>query len=114
MPLLTITSNISLDHESTQRLASQASAHVAGLLGKPESYVMVHITTDAIMSFAGDDAPCAMLNLKSLGLPEDRTSEYSDSLCTFVENEMGIPGGRVYIEFASPPRHMWGWDNRTF
>ena len=25
-----------------------------------------------------------------------------------------IPPERVYIEFAAPPRHLFGWNNATF
>jgi hypothetical protein len=66
------------------------------------------------MCFAGDTAPCAYLELKSLGLPEQRTAELSAALCGFVEEHLGVPKSRVYIEFASPPRHLFGFDGRTF
>jgi hypothetical protein len=114
MPLLTINSNISLDRQAAQQLAFRASAHTAQLLGKPEGYIMVQVVTDIIMSFAGNDEPCARLELKSLGLPESSTSAYSEELCSIIEAETGIPPERIYIEFSSPARHMWGWDRRTF
>ena len=114
MPLLTITTNISLDHETAQTLCSKASAHVASLLGKPESYVMICLLDGNTMSFAGDSSPCAMLELKSLGLPEQQTAEFSESLCNFLNQQTGIKPERIYIQFSGPDRHMWGWDKRTF
>jgi len=114
MPLLTITINISLDDESAQTLCSKASAHVATLLGKPESYVMISLHHGTTMSFAGDASPCAMLELKSLGLPEQQTAELSESLCDFLNQQAGIPTERIYIQFSGPGRHMWGWDKKTF
>ena len=114
MPLLTITTNISLDGQASQALCSKASSHVADLLGKPESYVMVKLQAGATMSFAGDPSPCAMLELKSLGLPEQQTVEFSESLCDFINQQAGILTERIYIEFSGPERHMWGWDKRTF
>ncbi|NOY16414.1 MAG: hypothetical protein GXP23_05710 [Gammaproteobacteria bacterium] len=114
MPLLTITTNISLDDQTAQTLCSKASSHVASLLGKPESYVMVSLQTGTTMNFAGDPSPCAMLELKSLGLPESQTTEFSESLCEFINQQAGIKPERVYIQFSSPERHMWGWDKRTF
>ena len=45
MPLLTISTNISLDNQAAQALCLKASSHVASLLGKPESYVMVSLQT---------------------------------------------------------------------
>ncbi|MFW2439559.1 MAG: phenylpyruvate tautomerase MIF-related protein [Arenicellales bacterium] len=114
MPLLTITTNISLDGESAQTLCSKASALVASLLGKPESYVMISLHHGTTMSFAGDSSACAMLELKSLGLPEQQTAEFSKSLCDFLNQQTGIKPERVYIQFSGPERHMWGWDGRTF
>lgn len=114
MPLLTISTNISLDDESAQTLCSKASSHVASLLGKPESYVMVSLQAGTVMSFAGDDSPCAMLELKSLGLPENQTAAFSESLCDFLNQQAGIKPERIYIQFTGPDRHMWGWDRKTF
>jgi len=114
MPLLTITTNISLDNHAAQTLCSKASSHVASLLGKPESYVMVSLQTGTVMSFAGDDSACAMLELKSLGLPENQTAAFSESLCDFLNQQAGIKPERVYIQFSGPERHMWGWDKKTF
>jgi len=114
MPLLTITTNISLDNQAAQALCLEASSHVANLLGKPESYVMISLQTATSMSFAGDMSPCARLELKSLGLPEQETSRFSDSLCELLKQQAGIPTERIYIEFSNPQRHMWGWDKRTF
>jgi len=114
MPLLTITTNISLVDETAQTLCSKASSHVASLLAKPESYVMISLQHGITMSFAGDASPCAMLELKSLGMPEQQTAAYSESLCDFLKQHAGIPVERIYIQFSGPERHMWGWDKRTF
>ena len=113
MPLLRITTNISLDDQAAQALCSLASRHVSGMLGKPESYVMVSVQHTA-MSFAAEPSPCALLELKSLGLPAQQTAAFSESLCDLMSREAGIPAERIYIEFSSPDRHMWGWDKRTF
>ena len=114
MPLLTLNTNRSLDEAERQDLLNSLSEHTAKILGKPESYVMVQIADQQTMSFGGDSAPCAYLQLKSLGLPEQRTAEFSAQLCQLVEQELAIPTDRIYIEFSSPARHLWGWDTRTF
>jgi hypothetical protein len=75
---------------------------------------MVSLETEQSMLFAGDDAPCAYLELKSIGLPEGRTAELSASLCKFIHGELDIPQERIYIEFANAARHMWGWNGATF
>ena len=112
MPVLQINTNTSIDDATA--FAKQASSLVAVILGKPESYVMVSVNGDADLVFAGTNEPCAHLMLKSLGLPESETPAYSEKLCGFIEQQLGVPPARTYIEFVSPERHMFGWDNRTF
>lgn len=112
MPLLEITTNTKIDN--SQDFAEQASALTAEILGKPESYVMVKIHPEQTLIFAGSDEPAAHVKLKSLGLPENRTTEFSASICTFINEQLDIDSARIYIEFTNPERHMWGWDNRTF
>ena len=112
MPLLELTTNTNID--DVDSLAKQASKLTAEILGKPESYVMVKIMPQQHLIFAGNDEPAAHIKLKSLGLPESDTTELSAKICDFINNELGINSARIYIEFSSPERHMWGWDGRTF
>lgn len=112
MPLLQINTNASLKH--TDPIITKASQLVATMLGKPESYVMVVLNADSNMSFAGNGEACAHIKLKSLGLDESATKDYSQQLCEFAENQLGVDASRTYIEFSGPDRHMWGWDKRTF
>jgi len=114
MPLLHLTTNLELHRESEQTAAAELSGLVSHLLGKPESYVMTLVQGGQTMTFGGNDEPCAYLQLKSLGLPEARTGEFSAALCDQVQKTLGIETARIYIEFASPARHMWGWDRTTF
>jgi phenylpyruvate tautomerase PptA (4-oxalocrotonate tautomerase family) len=112
MPVLQISTNVTVDDKDA--LAKQASNLVAGILGKPESYVMICINADADLIFAGNSDPCAHLILKSLGLPETETKAYSKKLCAFIEQQLGVPPSRTYIEFINPERHMFGWNSGTF
>lgn len=112
MPLLEIITNTVVDSE--QVIATRASKLTAELLAKPESYVMVRIQTEQSLLFAGSNEPAALVQLKSLGLPEKNTAELSASICDFISSEFYIDSARIYIEFSNPERHMWGWDKRTF
>jgi len=114
MPYLKINSNISIAKQDEQKLAKALSNEVSSLLGKPESYVMVEVNTSLSMTFAGSEDPLAYLELKSIGLPGQKTAELSDSLCSFVAKLMKIDPLRIYIEFADAERHLWGWNKSTF
>lgn len=114
MPTLRITTNLAVPAPERDTLLARASATVAEMLAKPESYVMVILEDGRPMRFGASAEPAAYLELKSLGLDEGRTPEYSQTLCGLVGAQIGVPANRVYIEFASPPRHLFGWDGRTF
>ena len=112
MPQLTITSNQLLDTDSSQ--LKMLSETVAKGLGKPESYVMVSLTHNPNMLFVGTNEALAYCELKSLGLQESQTTALCERLCNSLNKLYGIPPSRIYIEFSSPPRAMWGWNNKTF
>ena len=112
MPLLSITTNAPTDGAASA--LGDISAAVAELLGKPERYVMVNLTHNPDMMFAGSSEPLAYLELKSIGLPAERTREFSAALCGLVGEKLGIFPDRVYIEFTDAPRQLWGWNTTTF
>lgn len=114
MPQLMIKTSLELPAEQQQALLQAASARVAEMLGKSEHYVMVTLDAGHPMRFGGDDGACAYLELKSIGLPEDRTPAFSRQLCSLMQEHAGLDPARIYIEFSDIPRHLWGWDGRTF
>jgi phenylpyruvate tautomerase len=114
VPLLAITTNRELDAGQSKALLKQASETVAAMLGKPERYVMVTLNHNPRMLFAGEDGALAYLELKSIGLPQNRTAEFSQTLSELISRQLTIPCDRVYIEFSDAERHLWGWSGRTF
>jgi len=112
MPTLNISTNV--DIQDGNALAEQASKLVADMLGKPEMYVMVLVNPGCTLYFGGNDGPAALLSLHSLGLPEANIKSYSEKLCGFINQQLGIASERIYINFESPPRSHWGWNNTTF
>jgi len=114
MPLLKIQTNQPIDVDRQKSLISRASQQVAGILGKPERYVMVIVEHNPAMLFGGSDAALAYLELKSIGLPESKTADFSRTLAGLLNDELGLPADRIYIEFSDAPRTMWGWNGGTF
>lgn len=117
MPLLSVKTSIS-SPEATQvtALLKQLSKQVAHHLGKPESYVMTSFAAGVPMTFGGTgDQPVAYLELKSVGtLSPASTQTMSAELCRIIEQQLGVPPGRTYIEFAGCEGYLWGWNGRTF
>ena len=114
MPLLKIHTNVEREPGDSQPSLLRASRLVADKLGKPERYVMATLQAGIPMVFAGSEAPAGYLELKSIGLPADRTADLSAALCDFMHEEFGVRAERVYIEFADAAPAMWGWKGGTF
>jgi phenylpyruvate tautomerase PptA (4-oxalocrotonate tautomerase family) len=114
MPYLMLQTNTAINQEAIPGKLKALSVAASRALEKPENYVMIALESGTAMMFAGDDSPTAYIELKSLGLPEDKTKAFSEALCSIVEQELGIPQNRIYIEFCGPERHMWGWNGATF
>lgn len=92
---------------------TEATQLLSVMLQKPEKFIMIVIEKPEMM-FAGEYSPCLYAELKSIGLPEEKTTEMSSDLCSFFYRQLGVPANRVYIEFSDAERHMLGWDNKTF
>lgn len=114
MPYLKIQTNVEREPGDAQPVLRRASQLVAERLGKPEKYVLVALETAVPLAFGGSEAPAAYLELKSIGLPHDRTTELSRALCGLMHDEFGVRPERVYIEFADAERTMWGYNGGTF
>ena len=114
MPLLKIQTNVNVTSEQQKTTVKALSETVAVMLGKPERYVMVSLEHNSNMLFAGTDQGLAYLELKSIGLAEDKTTEYSSTLCKTISQHLEVATDRIYVEFANAQRHLWGWNEATF
>ena len=112
MPLLKIQSN--RDYRDIPGVLKNASVLLSEILGKPEKYIMVSFELNPEMIFGGSRNPLLYIELKSIGLPKDRTKEISSKLSKFLNEETGVSINRMYIEFSDAERAMWGWNGTTF
>jgi phenylpyruvate tautomerase len=114
MPYVKIQVNRKLETEQGRELLKLVSQRVAKELSKPESYVMVELTDNPAMLFAGTDAPAAMVELKSIGLPSVLNRPLSKMISGMLNEQLGIEPSRVYVEFTDVTGSSWGWNGSTF
>lgn len=114
MPYFSLETNKQIDETVHQTLLKEISVFISKLTGKPESLVMVQIRSNLPLIFGGSSDRAAFVQLKSIGLAEDRCSEFSKKICDFVEQELRIPKNRVFIEFKDLQPNLFGWDGKTF
>ena len=117
MPLIKVQSSVTqVDKTAVEALLKNLSARLANHLGKPESYVMTAFEPGVTMSFAGTFAePVCYIEVKSIGqMNPDQTKAMSEDFCQQIQDKLGVPLNRIYIEFADAQRAMWGWNGSTF
>jgi len=114
MPCIMIKTNQSIAKDKQISCCQSISSQTAALLGKPERYVMTILEEQLSMTMSGSTEATAYIELKSINLPENQTTELSSQLCQLISELLDIPPVRIYIEFANAQRHLWGWDGKTF
>lgn len=114
MPYLKLSTNISIADAQTPELLSKFSQLLAQKTGKPERYVMVELTADKPMFFAGNNKPLAYVECKSIGLDVAQTKPLAAAICQLLQTTLHIDSERVYIEFSDCKADYWGWNSSTF
>ena len=114
MPFLELKTNKQLSADKKQHVMKDLTALLAKDLKKPERVIMIQCRDDQDLMFGASADPLAFIELRSIGLPEDQTVRLSQSLSSFVKNNLDIPADRLFINFRSFERHMWGYNGSTF
>ncbi|HPA11698.1 MAG TPA: phenylpyruvate tautomerase MIF-related protein [Bacteroidales bacterium] len=111
MPLLKIISNTDIADKNA--FIGQSSKEIARILGKTEKYVMVIFTFNPNFIFSTSDEPALYVELKSIGLPTEKTGEISRKIIDFLSSKTGVIQSRIFIEFTDVPPNLWGWNGGT-
>ncbi|MGB3508365.1 MAG: phenylpyruvate tautomerase MIF-related protein [Microcoleaceae cyanobacterium] len=117
MPLIKVqTSATKPEKDQIDSLLKTLSTSISKHFGKPESYVMTAFESDVPMTFGGssDESVC-YIEIKSIGtMKPEQTKAMSQDFCEKINQALGIPKSRIYIEFSDAKGSMWGWNSSTF
>ncbi|XP_042207489.1 macrophage migration inhibitory factor homolog isoform X2 [Homarus americanus] len=114
MPYLEIATNLTKE-KITPEILTNLSKLLSAILGKAEQYCVVRVIPDQLMTFGGSSDPCATALLISLGkLGVEENKGHAAKIYEFVENSLGIPGDRMYIQFFDKPSSEIGYKGTTF
>ena len=116
MPVIKIQTSVSAPPKAdVEAMLKNLSSKLAKHLGKPESYVMTAFEAATPMTFAGTIDPVCYIEIKSIGtMKPDQTTAMSQDFCQEINQSLGVPKNRIYIEFADAKGAMWGWNGSTF
>jgi phenylpyruvate tautomerase PptA (4-oxalocrotonate tautomerase family) len=114
MPLLKLETTATLSAERRNALLALLSKTLAETIRKPEQYVMVTVNPAAIcMSGRPDEA--AFVDVRSIGgLDGDVCRKLSETISRLLNEALGIPHDRVYLNFTDVDARHWGWNAKTF
>lgn len=113
MPLLKITSNISISDAEKKNALQTISKTAAELLEKSEDYVMT-CWTSSKMTMGGSEAPALFLDLYSIRLQLDDSKRLCKELCERISLAAEVRLDRIYIHFHDIEASHWGWNGKTF
>lgn len=111
MPVLFINTNVAAPVPAN--FVKNASQTVAKLTGKPESYVMVLVNNGLSGSFAGSPDPFIYAELQSIG-GFSSNNKVASELTNLFNNQLGVPGNRVYVKLMSPNAGDFAFNGQTF
>ncbi|MBD2693606.1 phenylpyruvate tautomerase MIF-related protein [Anabaena catenula] len=116
MPLIKVQTSVAAPEATViQSMLKSLSAKLAQHTGKPESYVMTAFEPAIPMTFGGTTDPVCYIEIKSVGtMKPEQTAAMSQDFCQQINQILGIPKNRIYIEFADAKGAMWGWNSTTF
>ena len=115
MPLLRLQLNGSLARNAQSHLLSELSSSVSRALEKPEDYMMVVLEAQTPIYFSGSADPAAFFEVRSVGsISSDQAKAISSSVSDILRDQLQIDPQRVYSNFSSVERSMWGHNGQTF
>ena len=114
MPLLKLETTVNLSEDQRQALLASLSKTVAETIGKPQQYVMV-AASQAAMQMSGNAGEAAFVDVRSIGgLSDDVNRRLSQKICKLLNETLGVPQNRIYLNFADVKASHWGWNGSTF
>ena len=114
MPLLKLETTVAISEDKLRTLLTSLSKAVAETIGKPEQYVMVTIS-QAVMAMSGTLGNAAFVDIRSIGgLSSGVNRKLSEQISKLLNDSLGIPSDRVYLNFADVDAANWGWNGSTF
>ena len=85
-----------------------------GILGKPESYLMINLADNQDLYFGGKKLDKgAYVEVKVLGsVDPSASSKMTAKVCEILQAQLGIPGDAVYVSYFGTSN--WGWNGSNF
>ena len=116
MPLIIVHCSTELKKDTLHSLSSSLTELTAQVLDKSVDFVMTVFQKTELQSFGLDtDSPSLFIEVKNVGaLSAETTSALSSKISALCSELINVQSSRIYIDFQESPRHLWGWNGKTF
>lgn len=113
MPFIDSKVTVKLSEEKKESLKAKLGK-AAGIIGKSETFVMVGFNDEYPLYLGGNKLDKgAYVSVDVFGADNAPTcSEMTRKICEIYEEELGISGDKIYVEYRST--NEWGWNGRNF
>jgi phenylpyruvate tautomerase len=112
-PSIVLHTNVKMGDKKVAFMTAVSKA-IASSLGKPESYVAVCVNDGCDMIWGGENTPCALGSLYSLGAINMENNKKVTAEITKLLSEFNVPANKMYINFFDVPRENCGYNGATF
>ncbi|BDR53605.1 hypothetical protein KIM372_15120 [Bombiscardovia nodaiensis] len=115
MPVIHTHVSTSLSQEQREHIKAAYGKAIAAVPGKSETWLMCPFESDMPIYFAGDDSkPAAYVEVNVFGsnVPRSAWEQLTQSIMQTLDQELGIPGDRIYIRYTATTD--WGWNGSNF
>ena len=114
MPLLKLETTVALSDEKQKALLASLSKVISETTGKPEQYVMV-TASQTTMFMAGKPGDAAFVDIRGIGgLTDEVNRTLAQWICKVLNDSLGVPQNRIYLNFTDVKASHWGWNGSTF
>lgn len=113
MPFINSKITVKVSEEKRESIKAKLG-QAASIIGKPESFLMVGFEDEYCLYFAGNKLEKgAFISVDVFGsVASDVADRMTARICEIYEEELGIPGNNIYVEYRGTGN--WGWNGRNF
>jgi phenylpyruvate tautomerase len=115
MPYIKLETTETVAADAKRGLCEKLSRLCAETIGKPEQYVQALVVDGVAMVHGGERGPAAFVDVRSIGgLGSKVCQGLAAKVCALLDQTLGVPGSRVYLNFTEVAAAKWGHDGSTF
>lgn len=113
MPCIEVKTTVTLLEEKRDVLKEELGKAIS-LIGKPESYLMINLSDNQDLYFAGNKLKKgAYVEVKALGnIDSSKSNSLTEKICGIMKSTLDIPSDSIYVAYFST--NNWGWNGRNF